>query len=527
VGKNIAQERIKMLFLERLASVGQRVPAQRFGSARLPAVRLGQNIVTFAAPEQTTVANYRLYISLESPNLTLSDTVGLKAIASLQGVKGLIVEDEATKRVLLQTSEELKSVGIEAQSFDDSYIKTYEDFPWYRWTQHPRIVEAVLSGRYEDILPVTSEVVPTLNCTYRCGSTENGAGCSYKEAKKLLGVWDGPNIFKDPRIHMQEWTVMKTVIDRLIEGGVFGLIFTGGGEPFLSRFTLQGIRYAREKGADIELFSNGSVINQKTIDALVTLNLHIIRISLNAGTKEGHLSHHNYLNPNADHFRTVLRNIEALAKARTERKSPRNFGIAYLLSNRNEGNIRKAAEILLSIIDKFPGGIDYITVRAETDHFGTQMMDPLIFERETRIARDIEHEFVERGVSFRFLSRLPEFREDMKGYNTCRALRAFGEVGPSGEMFQCCDRNAHPAYRVGNILTTPVSEIWRSKGYQDLLDKMNASGLSLCPPLCKPHVYNQIFDQIESLRLEGRIKEVEEWIALQQLLPRHFMHNIL
>lgn len=153
-------------------------------------------------------------------------------------------------------------------------------------------------------------------------------------------------------------------------------------------------------------------------------------------------------------------------------------------------------------------------------------MDRAIFAREAEKAAELEHEFVSRGVSFRFLSRLPEFGEDLKGYRTCRAVRMIGEVGPSGEMFQCCDRNVHPDYRIGDLLASSIGEIWASEEYHGLLDKMNDSGLDLCPPLCKPHVYNQIFDQIERSRAAGMMDEVAEWISLQQKLPRHFMHNL-
>ena len=528
-----------MLFSERLQRLGVRTTPQKFGPKSVPTYKVSPHVNTFAIPEQSLTGRYHLYIltpeNTPFGRLNNDDHAALAQLLHLPMVKYFTLScpekgapDANFKDAAISMANVKASEDIYVCPLKEDYLSEYSDFPLYRWTQHPRVVNPVLEGRYEEILPVTSEIVPTMNCSYRCGINGIGAGCSYTEAKKLLGVWNAPNRFDDPRLHMQTWDIMKTIIDKLIGAGVYGFIFTGGGEPGLNKFTVPGIRYAREKGADIELFSNGSVLTANFIDSIIEANPQVVRISLNAGTEEGHKSHHNYLNPKASHFNTVVRNIEMFAEGKAKSGSPQSFGIAYLISNRNRNNLEQAIVSLLSIIDKFKGGIDFVTVRPEIDYFGDKRIDPEIFMDETKVAERLACEFISRGVSFRFLPRIPAEGKIEKGYDFCRAVRIFGEVGPSGEMFQCCDRNAHPHYRVGNLLESTIYDIWHSKEYQSLLDKMNNAALSICPPICKPHLLNIVFNDIEKLRAEGEMSRVVEWIKDQQeMLPKHLLHNLL
>ena len=56
-----------------------------------------------------------------------------------------------------------------------------------------------------------------------------------------------------------------------------------------------------------------------------------------------------------------------------------------------------------------------------------------------------------------------------------------------------------------------VNDMMQGKFHADLLP---------CPPACKPHPLNIVFDQIERLRRTRRLADVKRWIALLQRLPK-------
>ena len=62
--------------------------------------------------------------------------------------------------------------------------------------------EKIISGKWNEIMPITAEFTPTLNCNFRCNQ------CSYSVPKQKLGVWKKKNSkefssdFEGQNIHM-------------------------------------------------------------------------------------------------------------------------------------------------------------------------------------------------------------------------------------------------------------------------------------------------------------------------------------
>lgn len=75
------------------------------------------------------------------------------------------------------------------------------------------------------------------------------------------------------------------IIDQLSDLGCFYLGFTGG-EPFMRRDMLQIAGYARKKGLQVIIYTNGSLINQKISAALAQIGLNKVDITIPAMTKE-------------------------------------------------------------------------------------------------------------------------------------------------------------------------------------------------------------------------------------------------
>ena len=76
-----------------------------------------------------------------------------------------------------------------------------------------------------------------------------------------------------------------SILDELAEMGVFWLLFTGG-EVFARKDFLEIYTYAKRKGFLITIFTNGILINEKTVDYLREYPPFAIEITLYGRTKE-------------------------------------------------------------------------------------------------------------------------------------------------------------------------------------------------------------------------------------------------
>jgi pyruvate-formate lyase-activating enzyme len=396
----------------------------------------------------------------------------------------------------------------------------------YKWVFHPALVERVVAGEYDRIFPLTAEVHGTLNCTFRC------TNCAYKFPKQIICGSDGRtewdcNHFSDPQLHMANFAVMRRIIDRLVAGGTKALIFTGGGEPMLSKYTVPGMRYAKDKGLDIILYSNGSAFTEDAAAEICSISPNLVRISLNAGTDQTHRDFHQYVTTNARHFPRVLRAIEAFACGRLKQPKLR-FGVGVVVNTINAGSLPEVAYRLREIVLRTGGGIDFVTFRPEFEYYGGPQIVPQIVNDAMRtIQTEVRQILAGTGIELFSLPLRVEALGAARAYDRCRANHVFGEVGPDGRMFLCCERHFLPGYEIGDLMTEPVDAIWSSARKSRVVAAVDrilggsvpAPGMLQCPPACKPHPLNVLFAQIEMLRDRGRLSEIKQWVGLLRRLP--------
>ncbi len=76
-----------------------------------------------------------------------------------------------------------------------------------------------------------------------------------------------------------------SILDQLAEIGCFYLGFTGG-EPFVRNDLMDILRYAKRKGFEIIIYSNGSLIDERIADELSVLRPNKVDITIPAVTKD-------------------------------------------------------------------------------------------------------------------------------------------------------------------------------------------------------------------------------------------------
>ncbi len=380
------------------------------------------------------------------------------------------------------------------------------------WVFHEQIVDSVLKGEYEKIKPVTAEFITTLNCTNRCGI------CAYELPKRLEGCWQ-ENLFSDPDCHLEDVDLGKKYLDKLFNYGLKGIIFTGGGEPFLFQGLEKLVQHTTDNNADSVIYTNGNTVTQERADAILTAEPLLIRTSLNAGTQEVYDQFHNPLRKKA--LQRTLNAIKYFSKAGPKT----SIGVGIVINEINQDDLPETARRLREITDE-GGKIDFVVYRPEFNYYGTKQLSPEFLDKtfeivETNVKKTL------KGTGTNVVNvkvRYDALKDQERTYQECRGAGLFMEVSPSGVYF-CCDRNLNRKYLIGDLKSQETKEIISDLKRGQIQNFVNSHQCSVCPPACKSHEINKQFQQIEDLRSQGQIMRVKTWIDEQRKMPKPKMVN--
>jgi pyruvate-formate lyase-activating enzyme len=389
------------------------------------------------------------------------------------------------------------------------------------WVFHDSIVKKVLEGKYNELNPVCAEFVTTLNCSNRCGI------CGYKPVKILLGCWE-KNIFGNDFVHVPSYESALNFMNEIIYCGVKGLIFTGGGEPFLFNGVEDLVLHATNKSVDSVVYTNGNCVTKKRLEKLIEASPLLVRVSLNAGTEEVYNNFHNPLNSRGALGRT-LKTIETLAEGSVNRNPKVDVGVSVVINEINQDDLVNAALRVSEIAQKYPSGIKFMAFRPEFDYYtfsrlGSDLLDKTYGIVEGPVRKILENS----GVNVSNVTcRYNALKRDTRNYDECRASGFILEAGPTNNLFFCCDRNLNMYYHIGNYRQNgnSISNIHHGEKRRKVLSYVNDSNCGVCPRACKSHETNNQFQKIEELREKGEMYKVKLWIDEQRKMPPPKMVN--
>jgi GTP 3',8-cyclase len=384
----------------------------------------------------------------------------------------------------------------------------------HNWVYHPEIVDKVLQGDYNGIMPYSAEFVTTMNCTNRCKIP-----CGYKLQKIMEECWD-KNDFSNPTLHMKDRSVAIPLAEKLINGGIKGVIFTGGGEPFLFKDLEYMVKYFTERKVDVTVYTNGNCSSRRRIESLVEASPLLVRVSLNTGDPKNYAEFHQSRDPKA--YFNVLNTIENLAKG-SLRNPEMSVGVSVAINEINAPFVVDTAQRVREISERVGGGIEFMSYRPAFNYHGRNQLNIDFLERTHEIVEeDVKEVLSNTGIKLSNVScRYDALKNNTRNYSQCRANGLYVEMGPSGKLHLCCERNCNRNFVIGDLKTQTVKEIWEGELRKAMIDYINASACYACFPGCKPHETNIQFQFIEDMREQGRIKEIQSWIKeVQRQSPK-------
>ncbi|MCL2355319.1 MAG: radical SAM protein, partial [Oscillospiraceae bacterium] len=386
---------------------------------------------------------------------------------------------------------------------------------WIHWKDR---CDKILQGKYSEIVPVHYEGIFTLLCNMLCSH------CARKKDREKEKVWLSPGgDFEKVKFFLSGQNTMslqdmRYVIDQLKSvmcDNQMGIVW-GGGDPTMNPYVYDGMQYAREKGLTSSFITNGVFLD---VDHLISCKPTLIRISLNCGTEKNYSSFHG-INDEWKYFETVWRKIKKLNKLRVSKLLDSTlFGLSLIVDDRNILDFPLMINRIVDMVLKDGKGIDYIIIRPVMQYKHLSIDDfskTKVYSNSISICDELDN-LKKVGiivVPIKDSFEQPPSQEYYRDKKECLAYGMCGEIRYNGDVQLCSDSYGNPDYTIGNLLESPLIDIFQSKQRSIVLGKINESNCfaTRCPHNSRGHHLNRIFYQIEMFRKKNQMSIVKKWI---------------
>ena len=326
--------------------------------------------------------------------------------------------------------------------------------------------------------------VAALELTYRCNHKCLFCSCP----------WESDENYSKEELSYAEWT---NVIDTLMRNGVSTFTLTGG-EPLMRDDIKNIIDYILNKGASLNIISNGRKITDEFLDFIAERN---VSICISIPGIETFVEHTGI--DNVDYVlslfeKTRSKRIKATANiAVTKKNLPELYeNIAYAL-------IKGADYILLNRF--LPGGR------------GLKNQEYLLSKDETNQMLDIAEEVLSKANKYGHVGtelplcaiNNPDKYKHIRVSNLCSAAKGFCIIDPSGYL-KVCNHSPIRICKYNELDTLKNNMYWNSFRLRDYIPDMckDCDKLDRCDGGCREaaHVYyggindpDPIFQSIKSI----------------------------
>lgn len=310
-------------------------------------------------------------------------------------------------------------------------------------------------------MPVEWVVYPSNICGYRCGH------CIMAKEQQ------------DHRQILSEAAMMK-IPDDAKRLGINCVIYSGGGDPLLNKWTLKSARRCKELGIFTGINNQGYLLFDPT-------PFNFVRYSVDAASAETYQMIHNV--PRKDGWDVVNQNIAYHAKLRKEGHNI-EMGLAFLITPYNWHETYKFCEWASQYDPDFihirPAYLDADYLDKQYPGGGIQIKDEIIPNlRET--AKKIKTDFPNAYLTIEKF----EGYWTPKQYSKCRATPLMAVTSGDGAFLVCQDRGIMKEenyLRWGNYNTQSFEDIWFGQDHKKVLESID---LDKCPR-CVENFYNEV-----------------------------------
>jgi MoaA/NifB/PqqE/SkfB family radical SAM enzyme len=412
------------------------------------------------------------------------------------------------------------------------------------WAQSHDNIKAWKRRSFVDVMPLTLEYAPVLDCNAGCPT------CSYGharfEAKTDRWKWGECAEPNDTTVATRE-TAMR-VLQVSAAAGVRGVLWTGGGEPTLFQPLIDLLRYSAQLKMVNALYTNGFSLGVRTGLAQQFVSpdngLVFVRVSVNALSPRAVQTSWGIANP--DDIRFQIRGLEALLQAREEALphfrsvgvEPPSVQISTIVDSKTVDDLFIICKTIAEIFQrsrKTPVIEDVMVVR------------PIVIERPTGYSsEDHPPDVIERilsacgkegagrivlesagiplflgfGLNSVESGEAPGYsaliRQEYEQRDVSWANGVFLTVGPDASVYPCMELNCNRRWVIGNLKSQSVREVYRSQKRMDFVAMAN--GMRWGAQLFNPFTRSARLDRIARAIIHGELAERDiDFIRLESL----------
>jgi len=274
--------------------------------------------------------------------------------------------------------------------------------------------------------------------------------------------------------HWQRETVRLTVgaFESLLDG--FGRLLSvklqGMGEPFLNPELVPMLKAGEACGIAMRVVSNGSLCHGQTVDELLQLRNTELTFSLDGASSKVFEAIRVGSN-----FHDVCDNIGTLIRLRGHRRQPM-VGVTTVITRQNAHEVPDIVALAARL------HVDGIVLRPTVGNWGKESMrphtDPIRLDR-SETAPILEQA---QAVAKKRGTRLAIYRPEGIWRNAvCPWPWTGAFIAANGDVVPCCRISDPDTVCMGNAFEKPFSQIWNSKGYRDLRERLRDHNL---PSFC-------------------------------------------
>jgi len=282
----------------------------------------------------------------------------------------------------------------------------------------------------------------------------------------------------------------KLVDDLAAIGTREDILFSGEGEPLTHPHIVEMIRKVRGKGLALTVFSNGLLIDEKTADLFVEVDLDILYWSLSAASPATFAKLQPAHKP--DEFAPMVRQFAELVKKKRAKNNKPYIILAHVITRPNAHECEAAMDLAVET------GVD--AVRYQIMHScGTSFDDLLITQEQYAtvekqivaarrkaeqhgidIVANIDFQLARAGETFALPADVLPYHwsKDLYEQSGCLAGWFFGRSFTDGRLSFCCHDKI-----VGSLYRGRFRDIWFSERYRKLRQAAKAFSLDVNPEL--------------------------------------------
>ncbi|MGD2249672.1 MAG: radical SAM protein [Candidatus Methanofastidiosia archaeon] len=260
----------------------------------------------------------------------------------------------------------------------------------------------------------------TNECNLQCVHCYKQAGSSYGQ-----------------ELSTAEW---KTIIDETVDAGVITAAVTGG-EPFLRKDIFDILQYLHDNTISVNVFTNGTLLDEKKVKKLQKVNPERVLVSIDGACAE---THEKIRGKNT--FEKTIESIKMLIE--TDIKVRTNT----VIYTENIDELDNLVDILLDmgvqemVFDQF---MDAGRGTTHNDLIPSLEMGKIVSEKVTDIGEKPQ----------RFTLKLGADIEGSTYFSFCGIGTSMVTIKANGDVVLCPVLSG-PEETAGNVLNTPLKEIW-------------------------------------------------------------------